>query len=238
MSKRFKDFYIGTPILAEAFYEKLPEEYRRLAFTVSHIQKIDIVAKVMRDVERGLEKFETFDKWQETLEGDVYKDFSASQLETVYRNTMSTAYNNGIIEQSKSTGFTTKFAFQAILDDVTRDSHRECDGTVLPVDHPFWLTHTPPLGHRCRCQIIPLNEENEVEDQLPENLQLARAEKGFGFQAKNLETHLNAKFRQNLNKLPSDLRIAAINSFAKKTEVVDDFLDENKKNFTKPEKGE
>ncbi|KJV38710.1 phage head protein, partial [Acinetobacter indicus] len=44
---------------------------------------------------------------------------------------------------------------------------------VLPIDHPFWLTHYPPLGYRCRCTVIALTEKEALkygitpDDQLP-----------------------------------------------------------------------
>lgn len=34
--------------------------------------------------------------------------------------------------------------------------HRAYEGIVLPVDHPFWQAYFPPLGFRCRCQVIQL----------------------------------------------------------------------------------
>jgi uncharacterized protein with gpF-like domain len=32
--------------------------------------------------------------------------------------------------------------------------HRAFEGILLPVDHPFWLRYFPPLGFRCRCQVV------------------------------------------------------------------------------------
>lgn len=39
-------------------------------------------------------------------------------------------------------------------DERVRDSHRILDGIILPVDHPFWNTHYPPLGWGCRCDVV------------------------------------------------------------------------------------
>lgn len=47
--------------------------------------------------------------------------------------------------------------YSAILDGVTRPEHRRWNGTVLPVDHPWWKTHFPPNGWHCRCWIIQLS---------------------------------------------------------------------------------
>jgi hypothetical protein len=35
--------------------------------------------------------------------------------------------------------------------------HRAYEGILLPVDHPFWQAYFPPLGFRCRCQVIQLS---------------------------------------------------------------------------------
>ncbi|HQK38543.1 MAG TPA: phage minor head protein [Flavobacterium alvei] len=238
MSKRFKDFYVGEPVLADVFYDQLPEEYRRLAFTVGNLNKIELVKKVMDDMTKGMEKFESFEKWKETVDPAFYETFGEGQLATVYRTNMSTAFTNGIVEQSQATGISTKYAFQAILDDRTRESHAACDGIVLPIDDPFWLSHTPPLGYNCRCTIIPLNSENEVAStpKTEINLNETRPDKGFGLRPGTLETALNAQFRNSLNDLPSDLRVQATTTFATKTAVVNKFMSDNKNNFTKPDK--
>ncbi|UJX43044.1 minor capsid protein [Desulfovibrio sp. JY] len=47
--------------------------------------------------------------------------------------------------------------YSAILDGVTRPQHRAWNGTVLPVDHPWWKTHYPPNGWHCRCSTIQLS---------------------------------------------------------------------------------
>ena len=47
--------------------------------------------------------------------------------------------------------------YTAIRDSATRPLHRQWHGTVLPVDHPWWQTHYPPNGWRCRCSVIQLS---------------------------------------------------------------------------------
>ena len=45
---------------------------------------------------------------------------------------------------------------------ITRDDgrvrplHRRWDNLCLPVDHPFWKTHWPPNGWRCRCRVMSI----------------------------------------------------------------------------------
>lgn len=48
--------------------------------------------------------------------------------------------------------------YSAILDERTREDHRELDGVVRPVDDPFWDSFNPPNGYNCRCLLIPTLE--------------------------------------------------------------------------------
>ncbi|AMA48975.1 phage head morphogenesis protein [Flavobacterium covae] len=40
-----------------------------------------------------------------------------------------------------------------------RDSHKVLDGIILPINHPFWKTHTVPFDWGCRCGIVQSDEE-------------------------------------------------------------------------------
>ncbi len=53
--------------------------------------------------------------------------------------------------------------YDAINDSRVRPSHLALDGVIRPVGDPFWKTHTPPLGHRCRCTLRAL-DRNEARE--------------------------------------------------------------------------
>lgn len=50
--------------------------------------------------------------------------------------------------------------YRTMRDERVRASHRAWDGLVLPVNHPFWRTHYPPNGWRCRCTAFALNQRD------------------------------------------------------------------------------
>lgn len=52
--------------------------------------------------------------------------------------------------------------YRAINDGRTREKHREWDGLILPVEHPFWEKHLPPNDWGCRCYV-----EQTAEPQTP-----------------------------------------------------------------------
>jgi len=43
-------------------------------------------------------------------------------------------------------------------DEKVRHAHRAWDNLTLPVDHPFWKTHFPPNGWRCRCRVVSMSQ--------------------------------------------------------------------------------
>ena len=48
----------------------------------------------------------------------------------------------------------------ALLDNRTRPQHRRWHGIILPRDHPWWETHYPPNGWRCRCKAMSVSGED------------------------------------------------------------------------------
>lgn len=54
--------------------------------------------------------------------------------------------------------------YVAILDNRTRPQHRLWHGTILPIDHPWWNTHYPPNGWRCRCKAMNVSRD-DLEEQ-------------------------------------------------------------------------
>lgn len=50
--------------------------------------------------------------------------------------------------------------YVALLDNRTRPLHRRWHGTILPQDHPWWETHYPPNGWRCRCKAMSVSADD------------------------------------------------------------------------------
>ncbi len=45
-------------------------------------------------------------------------------------------------------------------DDRVRPLHRSWHNVTLPLDDPWWQTHRPPNGYRCRCRIIGVSQRD------------------------------------------------------------------------------
>lgn len=48
--------------------------------------------------------------------------------------------------------------YTAVMDSRTRPEHAEWNGTILPIDDPWWDTHYPPCGWNCRCTVISFSD--------------------------------------------------------------------------------
>lgn len=48
--------------------------------------------------------------------------------------------------------------YRTMRDERVRASHAAWDGLALPVDAPFWRSHYPPNGWRCRCTVFQTDE--------------------------------------------------------------------------------
>lgn len=60
--------------------------------------------------------------------------------------------------------------YRTMRDERVRALHRRWDGVTLPVDDPWWDTHYPPCGWRCRCRAFAVSErdiERFAQDGLP-----------------------------------------------------------------------
>lgn len=151
------------------------------AFTVSRLTQADVLNDLyqalvrsvegdlsrkdwMRDAKQLLEK----SGWWGTSEvinpdtGEIVKTrFDARRLDLIFDVNTRTAYAAGKWERIEQTKKTFGYLRYITRDDGrVRPLHKSWHGVVLPVDHPFWNTHYPPNGWRCRCRVIAMREKD------------------------------------------------------------------------------
>lgn len=74
------------------------------------------------------------------------------------------------------------YEYMTVGDDRVRPNHAACDGVILPKEDPFWQTHWPPNGWRCRCQVVPVFDKTRIRRPLSNNL----PDPGFSFNPSRL----------------------------------------------------
>lgn len=84
----------------------------------------------------------------------INQDYNKNWLKTEYHQTVATANMAGKwadIERTKD--LYPNLRYVTVGDERVRSQHREWDGIVLPIEHPFWKTHYPPNDWGCRCDV-------------------------------------------------------------------------------------
>lgn len=152
------------------------EEAHAKAFTVAKAMKLDI----LQDIKGALDKavtdgttFDTFKKeliptlqakgwWGKTEEGAQLG--SASRLDNIFRTNIQSAYSAGRYKtQMENVDDRPYWQYLAVMDSRTRPAHSALNGKVFRFDDPFWNTHYPPNGFKCRCRVREYDKK-EIKD--------------------------------------------------------------------------
>ncbi|WP_036644861.1 phage head morphogenesis protein [Paenibacillus sp. oral taxon 786] len=163
--------YFGDklPVTASEF-QKLAEEYKSHAFTVSGYTKIQILKKfhdeLLKAIEDGLTLKEFKESMNDFLERRGYTGLTNFQADNIFRTNVQTAYQVGHYKQMTSPEvmkLRPYWMYDAVNDQRTRPSHLAMDGRVFRADDPIWNTWYPPNGFRCRCSVVTLSERQVRE---------------------------------------------------------------------------
>ena len=160
-------------VLPDDFYS-LDLKTRQMATTVSFLSSLEQIETVIKAVNKAIADGSTFRDFQKLVEKEGI-ELPKHYLDNVFRTNIQNAYGHGRwIQQNRNKAKRPYLMYSAINDSRVRPSHLALDKIVLPFDHPFWLTHYPPLGFRCRCIVIALTEKQAMkygitpDDKLPD----------------------------------------------------------------------
>lgn len=148
------------------------------AFTVAKAMRLDILADIREGLDQALAQGKTFEEFKRNLKpllvdkgwwgraemtdpktGEVSKVQlgSTRRLRIIYDTNIRMAHAAGDwakIERNRQAR--PYLMYDPVGDRRTRPLHRSWGGTVLPIDDPWWDTHYPPNGWRCRCRVRQL----------------------------------------------------------------------------------
>ena len=160
-------------LLSDEFYS-LDLKTRQMATTVSFLSSLEQIETVIKAVNKSIADGGTFKDFQKLVEKEGI-ELPKHYLDNVFRTNIQNAYGHGRwIQQNRNKAKRPYLMYSAINDSRVRPSHLALDKIVLPFDHPFWLTHYPPISFRCRCTVIALTEKQALkygitpDDKLPE----------------------------------------------------------------------
>ena len=188
----------------DAYAEMLPE-IRARAFAVSGIEDM----KQLHRIEEAIARIPEGGDWKEARKEIAAElDGQAARAETVLRTNCFEAYAAARYRAAQADKDVMPYlVYHCVGDDRVRPEHRALDGTVLPVDDPFWETHYPPWDWGCRCTVSGMTQLEHDEEmaaakdggdtafKFPTQAQLAKipgaAPSGFSFNPKSLALDLD-----------------------------------------------
>lgn len=145
-------------VLPDAYYGELQGVARQLAYSIAGVASHDQLKAVMDSLTDVLKTGQTFKQWQRE---QAVKDLKlpAHRLDNIFRTNIQGQYMAGRWEQfERNKQYRPYLMYDAINDARVRDAHLAMDGIIRPVDDPYWATHSPLNGYRCRCGLIALSE--------------------------------------------------------------------------------
>ena len=150
------------------------------AFTIAKAMETDVLETIRAAVDEALAEGRTLAQFRAGLEPELRRLGwwgqqlstdpvtgvtrlaqlgSPRRLQIIFDTNLRTAYAAGQWDRIQRTAARRPYLrYVAVQDDRTRDDHRQWHGTVLRHDDPFWHTHYPPNGWRCRCTVQQLSE--------------------------------------------------------------------------------
>ena len=160
-------------VLPDEFYS-MDLKTRQMATTVSFLSSLEQVESVIKSLNKTLASGGTFNDFQKLVaESEIV--LPKHYLDNVFRTNIQSAYGHGRWQQQQRNKDKRQYLmYSAINDSRVRPAHLALNRIVLSIDHPFWLTHYPPTGFRCRCTCIALTEAQALkygitpDDKLPE----------------------------------------------------------------------
>ena len=200
-----------VPMTDEAFAAQL-EASHEAAFMMSHVSQLEVVAMTWQSLDRAIEQGIPFADWKKDVGPMLRSAWGAKvkqpgfRLETIYRNAMQRSYSHGRWEQMdhpEIRELRPYRMFHAVRDTRTSKICKECSGTVLPADDPWWDSHVPPLHHRCRSHARSLRASQAKRRGITEQPPQDAAQHGFGERPKPKQSGLPPP---NLAEVPEQLR--------------------------------
>lgn len=218
------------------------------AFMVAGAQNADLLADLAAAVDRSISEGIGIGEFRKQFAQIVKKhgwDHSGERnwrTRVIYRTNAATSYAAGRLAQLREGGFPFWMYKHGGSSD-PRPQHLAWDGLVLPADHPFWSTHSPPNGWGCSCRVVGLRRKEDArrlggdpDRTLPDgwdSIDAATGEpegvdRGWGYQPGATST-LFQQLQDKVDTLPAPLASALATSLQTSARLpalstVDDFV--------------
>lgn len=165
--------------------EKLLPQMAAQAEIAAEWQQLSMLSEVLIAGREAAAAGTTFEAFRVALKEKLEKTWSAqvdnNRLEAVFQTNMQRAQVAARVKQLQAEGDSHPFwKFSAIVDQATTAVCRASHNVVLPANHPWWKTHTPPLHMLCRSTIVALTERTAKQLGVADKPTELEPAEGFG----------------------------------------------------------
>ena len=155
---------------ADPATQKIWAEEHALAFTVAGMARDDILAALRDGLTEVIAGKLSREEWLEGARARLIKagywreegekgGITPSRLQLIFDTNTANAYHGGRWQRLEERRETHPYLmYLTKRDHRVRPEHRAWEGLILPIDHPFWQTHFPPNGFRCRCAVLGVTQ--------------------------------------------------------------------------------
>jgi SPP1 gp7 family putative phage head morphogenesis protein len=177
------DFLRDKLDVPSAAWTDLWQQEHSRSFTVAGATTDALVKDFHDAVNKAIENGETLESFRKDFDRIVeqhgwdYTGTRDSRSSVIFDTNMSTAYAAGRWEQIQRVKAVRPYLRYVHLPGQKnpRPEHEAWDGTILPVDDDWWLTHYPPNGWYCHCTVESVSDDDldrygwQVSDQAPDS---------------------------------------------------------------------
>lgn len=177
------DYYRDKLRLPTAAWTDIWEGMHARAFVVAGAMRDDLLADLQASIGSAIEQGTTLQQFRKEFDqivqrhGWAYKGGRNWRTRVIYETNLRQAYNAGREKQMQNPELRKRRPYGLYKHndavDHPRPEHLAWDNLVLPLDDPWWETHTPQNGWGCRCRKFMVNERDlkrrglTVADQAP-----------------------------------------------------------------------
>ena len=134
------------------------------AFVIAGAQKAELLSDIRGSLQKALDDGTTLADFRKDFRSIVqrhgwsYKGKEGWRTAVIFNTNMRSAFSAGNEAQLQKTKASRPYArYIAGLSAEPRPEHLEWHNTILPIDHAWWSTHTPPNGWGCKCRKVSVS---------------------------------------------------------------------------------
>jgi SPP1 gp7 family putative phage head morphogenesis protein len=222
---------------AEARKVVLPGDYfgptnalhRGQSVSIAGLAELNQIKFVIDQLNATLKSGGTFASFKKAVEANTLGiDLPEYRLDNIFRTNIQSAYNKGRWEQQQSLVTKPYLMYDAVNDSRTRPTHAAWDNTVLPKEHPFWGSHYPPNGYRCRCVVIPLTQKQAERRGITVSRNPGEPDEGFEGNPGLYEESNNRLLRKAVNQAEAVTKTSVARQVAESLKNVEENTRANK----------